>query len=250
MGVFGRFLFRRKAAVTPEPAPPESLLVGARAVPLRLVRHPRARHYRLRLLPDGTIRLTVPRAGSAAAARKFAESQTPWLERQLQKLAEGLGQPARPAEWNVGSPVLLRGTPQTIEDAGPGLVRVGDELIRTAGATSLRPAIEKHLRGLAARELPGRVAELAREQNVTVSHVTVRNQKSRWGSCSRRGTVSLNWRLIQTPDFVRDYIILHELMHRRQMNHSAAFWREVDRACPDYPVAEAWLKRHAGMLRA
>jgi len=80
---------------------------------------------------------------------------------------------------------------------------------------------------------------------VNVARVTVRNQKSRWGSCSRRGTISLNWRLIQTPGFVRDCIILHELAHRWQMNHSARFWREVETVCPKYETAERWLKQHS-----
>jgi predicted metal-dependent hydrolase len=81
-----------------------------------------------------------------------------------------------------------------------------------------------------------------------VKRVTVRAQRTRWGSCSRRGTVSLNWRLVQTPDFVRDYIILHELAHLRHMNHSARFWREVERLCPEYRTAEHWLKKQGGWL--
>lgn len=91
--------------------------------------------------------------------------------------------------------------------------------------------------------------ELAAMHGMNVSRVTVRNQKSRWGSCSRRGTISLNWRLVQTPEFVRDYIILHELAHRRQMNHSEKFWHEVERLFPDYLQAERWLKKHANLLR-
>lgn len=79
--------------------------------------------------------------------------------------------------------------------------------------------------------------------------VIVRSQKSRWGSCSRRGTISLNWRLVQTPVYVRDYIILHELAHLRVMNHSKRFWNEVARLCPDYQKAEAWLKRNSELLR-
>ena len=113
----------------------------------------------------------------------------------------------------------------------------------------LRPAIQNHLRNLASEELPPRVMELAALHGVNVFRVTVRNQKSRWGSCSRRGTISLNWRLIQTPDFVRDYIILHELAHRRQMNHSEKFWQEVERLFPDYLQAERWLKQHSNLLR-
>jgi hypothetical protein len=78
----------------------------------------------------------------------------------------------------------------------------------------------------------------------------VRNQKSRWGSCSRRGTISLNWRLIQAPPFVCDYIILHELSHLKEMNHSARFWHEVERVCPDYKMAERWLKQHSVLLKS
>jgi len=77
----------------------------------------------------------------------------------------------------------------------------------------------------------------------------VRNQRTRWGSCSRRGVISLNWRLIQLPAFVSDYVVLHELMHRRQLNHSDKFWREVEQVCPDYRSAERWLKQHSGLLR-
>lgn len=76
--------------------------------------------------------------------------------------------------------------------------------------------------------------ELAALHGIGVARVSVRNQRSRWGSCSRRGTISLNWRLIQTPEEVRDYIILHELPHRRHMNHSLRFWQEVERLCPGY----------------
>jgi predicted metal-dependent hydrolase len=82
-----------------------------------------------------------------------------------------------------------------------------------------------------------------------VKRVTVRNQKTRWGSCSSRGTISLNWRLIQTPDFVRDYIILHELAHLRHMNHSARFWQEVKRLCPDLATAKQWIKVHRQLLQ-
>jgi len=105
------------------------------------------------------------------------------------------------------------------------------------------------LHGLAARELPPRVLALAAQHDLTVHRVTVRNQRSRWGSCSRRGTISLNWRLVQTPETVRDYIILHELAHLRQMNHSSKFWAEVERFCPAYLEAEQWLKEHRNFLR-
>ena len=230
----------------PEILAPETLLVGDRPVPLRLVRHPRARRYLLRLLADGSVRLTVPRGGSVAAARRFAAAQTAWLGQQLARLAQ---RPARPADWSAGTAVCFRGGWHPLEMVEPGRFRLADEFIRVPAAAPLRAAVETHLRRLAARELPPRVRELAGRHGVAVARVSVRNQKSRWGSCSRRGTISLNWRLIQTPEFVRDYIILHELMHVRQMNHSDRFWREVAGVCPDYAVAERWLKAHGRALR-
>ena len=113
----------------------------------------------------------------------------------------------------------------------------------------LRQDIERHLWHLAAKELPPLVVAMAKLHCVPVTRVTVRNQRSRWGSCSRRGTISLNWRIIQAPDHVRDYLILHELMHLRQMNHSARFWKEVATVCPEYEKAELWLKAHSSLLR-
>jgi predicted metal-dependent hydrolase len=122
-------------------------------------------------------------------------------------------------------------------------VRVAD------AAGDLRAEVEWHLWTLASRELPPRVLELAAAESLTVGRVCVRSQRSRWGSCSRTGTISLNWRLVQAPLHVRDYIILHELMHLREMNHSARFWGHVERVCPGYREAERWLHANAWLLR-
>jgi predicted metal-dependent hydrolase len=223
------------------------LTVGHRKVALAVVPNPRARRYILRLAADGSARVAVPRGGSATQARRFAERQIPWLERQLQRLA---AQPPRAKSWLLGTEILFRGELVKIEVGDGRTIRFGDQLLTVPDQTAdLRPAVEHHLRKLAARELPPKVLEYAALHQLAVRGVTVRNQRSRWGSCSRRGTVSLNWRLIQAPASVRDYIVLHELMHLRQMNHSARFWREVERVCPDYTAAERWLKTHADLIR-
>jgi predicted metal-dependent hydrolase len=94
-----------------------------------------------------------------------------------------------------------------------------------------------------------RLHELAAAQGLAVKRVSVRDQRSRWGSCSVKGVVSLNWRLIQAPDFVRDYIMVHELMHLREMNHSARYWKLVHEAFPRTTEAEQWLKTHSTLLR-
>lgn len=227
------------------PAAPEPLVIGSRTVPLRMVCHPRARRYRLRLQADGSARVTIPRGGSVFEARAFVERSRSWLVDQLQKLQT---RPPLPAVWLPGTEILFRGATVQVEACSPGRIRFAGETISGPEAGDLRPAIERQLRRLAARELPARVFALAAPHQLAVSRVSVRNQRSRWGSCSRRGTISLNWRLIQMPASVSDYIILHELAHLRHLNHSRDFWAEVERLCPEYRVAEHWLKSNRHRL--
>ena len=225
----------------------ESLLVGTRAIPLLVIRNPRARRYHLRLQADGSARVTIPRGGSQAAAQAFVERNRGWLAKQIDRLQ---AQPPPPTHWRAGSEILWRGELVRLEAGANGSIRVGTEVVNVNQADAdLRSPIERHFRFLARQELPARVAALAALHQLSVCRVTVRNQRSRWGSCSRRGAISLNWRLIQTPVFVRDYIILHELAHLREMNHSGKFWQEVERLCPEYRLAEQWLKTNRWLLR-
>lgn len=112
-----------------------------------------------------------------------------------------------------------------------------------------RPAHEeKSLRAQAARDLPPRLLAFAAAHGLNVTRVTIRNQRSRWGSCSPRGHIALNYRLVLMPEEVRDYILIHELMHLRQANHSIRFWRLVEAACPRFRESERWLKAHGPSL--
>jgi hypothetical protein len=233
------------------PAQPDDdwLVAGTRRVRLCFVCNRRARRYILRLRPDGAARVTVPRGGSLVEAKRFAERNVAWLEQQL--LRQAL-RPRRPETWSVGTEIFFRGERVRLEhgvNGEAGLVRFGREAVPVADtAGDLRPAIERHLRRLAAQELPARVLELAALHSLPVRRVTVRNQRSRWGSCSRSGTISLNWRLVQTPVIVSDYLVLHELAHLKQMNHSRRFWVEVEQLCPGFREAERWLKQHSSLL--
>ena len=230
----------------PEPEP-DAIQVGSKSVPLVFVHNPKARKYLLRLQPDGVARVTVPRRGSISTAKEFVGKNIGWLEQQIQRLE---AQPKTANEWRLGTEIYYRGERVKIEVETANQIRFGSELINLRDlSVDLKPGIQKHLRKLAERELAARVMELAALHGIQISRVSVRNQKSRWGSCSRRGTISLNWRLIQTPSFVQDYIILHELAHRRQMNHSELFWQEVERLCPDYLTAERWVKSNSSLLR-
>jgi predicted metal-dependent hydrolase len=97
----------------------------------------------------------------------------------------------------------------------------------------------------AVTELPARLRELASRHGFRPRRVTIRDQRSRWGSCSPGGDISLNWRLVLMPADVRDYVILHELAHLRVANHSRRFWKVMAEICPDWQVARRWLREHS-----
>ncbi|HSI85004.1 MAG: YgjP-like metallopeptidase domain-containing protein [Candidatus Methylacidiphilales bacterium] len=234
-------------------------------------RNDRARRYILRVDRRGIVSVTIPRRGSLEAAQTFVASRAEWIERQQVRRAD-----IRRTEdqRKMSSMVLLRGqdTAWSVEASPRGWrVRLADESVElrrgrqqpqvpahtqhtphppreNAGIRADRAHLLRGLRVLAETELPPRTEELAHQHGIKISRVTVRAQRSRWGSCSADGAISLNWRLIHAPPEVRDYLIIHELMHRRQMNHSARFWREVEAACPDYRQAEKWLDTHSYLL--
>jgi predicted metal-dependent hydrolase len=107
----------------------------------------------------------------------------------------------------------------------------------------------QRLRLRACAELPQRLQELADRHGLSVTRISIRNQRTRWGSCGRDGHICLNWRLVVMPDWVRDYVIVHELMHRKRMDHSPAYWRLVAAAYPRYREARQWLRVHGPELR-
>ena len=212
-------------------------------------RSPRARNYRLTLRRDGTAVAVIPARGSVREAERFVAQQSEWLERARARQAR---RPRGAEVWTLGTHVLWRGELTEIRAAAAGerpQVCLAADVFRVPGFDGdLRPTLEAHFVRRGRIELPARTWELSAVTGVDVRRVTVRNQRSRWGSCSANGTISLNWRLVQTPDFVRDYIIFHELMHLREMNHSARFWARVEEVCPGWRDAERWIKRNGSLL--
>lgn len=112
----------------------------------------------------------------------------------------------------------------------------------------ISPADLKILANKASIVIPAKVKYYADIIGVTYGRITVRNQKTRWGSCSSTGNLNFNCLLMLTPEEVLDYVIVHELCHRKHMNHSKDFWREVEKVIPEYKTSYAWLKNHGGEL--
>ena len=211
---------------------------------LKLVRHPRARRYVLRLNDQADVIVTLPRWGSAREARAFAEKHADWIARERLRRASVAAQ----RSWTAGSEIWLRGErlPIALES---GIARAGDiSACAFGGEHDIEKALRAALRDAARRELPPRLLELAERAGLSVTRVSVRNQRSRWGSCSSRGSIALNWRLLLMPPDVRDYILWHELMHLKRGDHSAAFWKLVAEVCPGYALARAWLRAHGPEL--
>ena len=188
---------------------PEPTRVDCPSEAILFVRHRRARRYILRVLPDGAVRVTLPRWGAQHEARAFVEANRAWIANQR----------ARRATPCPSSP-----------------------------PSRLRPLVERWYRDKANRELPEMLLRLAQLHGIDVTRVSIRDQRSRWGACSSRGAITLNWRLIQAPAFVREYVLLHELMHRREMNHSRRFWRLVAACCPRHVEARQWLRKEGKLL--
>lgn len=108
----------------------------------------------------------------------------------------------------------------------------------------LRMAVLSFYKRYAKANLIKIINQYANQMDVTFGRVSVRDQKTRWGSCSSRGNLNFNWKLMMMPEKIVDYIVIHELAHRKQMNHSAAFWKEVELVVPDYKERLAWLRQH------
>ncbi|MDO5153907.1 MAG: SprT family zinc-dependent metalloprotease [Eubacteriales bacterium] len=128
---------------------------------------------------------------------------------------------------------------------------IGKHLARQAAAPKLPPFTDEEIRELVqkAREIiPRRVAYFAPLVGVTYGKITIRSQRSRWGSCSSKGNLNFNCLLVLAPAEVLDYVVVHELCHRKEMNHSGQFWAEVARIFPDYKASNAWLKENGAAL--
>ena len=124
--------------------------------------------------------------------------------------------------------------------------------LQTIAAREHLPVLtEEALRSLAqeaAKVLPDSVQFFAERMGVTYGRITIRNQRTRWGSCSAKGNLNFNCLLMLCPQKVRDYVVIHELCHRKHLNHSADFWAEVEKNCPDYRIHRKWLKDNGGAL--
>lgn len=169
-------------------------------------------------ISDGQMTVHAPYFFRAADAEPFLVSRQNWI---LQKLQES----------------RKKSDPENT----PSSVQLTD---------SQKKALEERYRALARDYISQRTAFYASRTGGHYSSISIRSQKTRWGSCSSRGTLSFNWRLILAPPVILDYVVVHELCHLQHMNHSADFWNAVAEVMPDYRIRRKWLKVHGNELAA
>lgn len=214
--------------------------------PVRVRRHRRARRYTLRIqTATREVILTIPPRGTLKDAREFAQKHGGWIAARLNRLpkatpfAHGVVMPVRGVPHRIAHCPGIRGTVWTEADSN------GERLLCVAGAAPhVGRRIGDFLRREARRDLEAASLRFATELGLTVRRVVVRDQSSRWGSCSTTGVLSFSWRLILAPGAVLSYLAAHEVAHLIEMNHSAKFWRLVHRLCPDHERAKIWLDVH------
>lgn len=164
----------------------------------------------LQVRQDGSVLVRAPMLTPQREIRRFLEKHADWIERQQQRLRQQ-------AEEAAKIPPLSK-----------------DEL--------------RELTQLARKDLTARCEAFAARMGVSYSRIAIRNQKTKWGSCSSKGNLNFNCLLMLTPEEVRNYVVVHELCHLRHMNHSAEFWAAVEKLQPDYRNAKKWLKQNGAAV--
>jgi predicted metal-dependent hydrolase len=238
----------QRALLYRRPSEPQAIeIVFERSIYIvRLRRHRQARRYTLRIQSaTREVVLTIPPRGTLKEAREFAQKHGAWIAARLDRLpkaapfADGILVPLRGVPHRIVHRREMRGTvwTETAADGAPLLYVAGNP-------PHIDRRIGDFLRREAKRDLEAASLRFAGELGVHIKRVAVRDQSSRWGSCSTTGSLSFSWRLILAPSTVLEYLAAHEVAHLVEMNHSPRFWRLVQRLCPDHERAKVWLDVH------
>ncbi|KQP50322.1 SprT family zinc-dependent metalloprotease [Methylobacterium sp. Leaf108] len=234
------------------PAPdPDHIEIQHEDAALRIALRRRASARRLTLRVShatGEVVMTLPARTAIATAQKFAASHRDWIALRLAKVPERVA-------LEAGAMLPLRGVPHRIVHRGTRSAATAAILIEDEPAIAVSceaPHVGRRVRDFLDREvrkdLNVAVAAYAAALGQAPRRLTVRDTRSRWGSCTAAGDLNFSWRLILAPPVVLDYLVAHEMAHLREMNHSSRFWALLNDLCPHVEEAEAWLKRHGTAL--
>jgi predicted metal-dependent hydrolase len=213
-------------------------------LPYRVRRSDRARRVRVSVDALGEVEVVLPRRSPERAAAAAVVELRPWIERRLAAASA-----VREAIAARGAAVPYLGRDLELRpEAGRTRVHRRGDVLLVPGDERAPAAIERWYRRAAAHEIAPRLDAAVGALGTRYSTLTIRSQRTRWGSCSTSGAMSFNWRLLLAPEPVLDYVVWHEACHLRVMDHSSSFWTLVRQHCPAYEDHRRWLRRHGATL--
>jgi predicted metal-dependent hydrolase len=236
-----------------KPAPPETrtLDVAGRLMPLTIKQHERATRITLRIEPGGrALKMTIPSGLARRDVDAFLDRHQGWLMTKLAKFSTDTG-------LHDGGTILFRGVSHRIQHTGSlrGLTEAtvidGKPVLRVSGMPEhLGRRIATFLKKEARADLERLARFHAHSIRAPIKSISMKDTRSRWGSCSAEGNLSFSWRIIMAPPSVVDYLAAHEVAHLKEMNHGPHFWALCKKLCPGMEDAKSWLKRHGSLLHA
>lgn len=217
--------------------------IGQPPIEITLRRMARARRFSLRVAAaDGRVTLSLPLRARAADAMAFAQTQEGWIRAALAKMPQGVA-------VALGGQITVEGAVLTITTGQGRSLRIeGDQMIVPGDPERVAAKVAAFLKVRARDRLAAASDFYAAQIGRQVAQISLRDTRSRWGSCTHQGALMYNWRLIMAPPAVLDYVAAHEVAHLVEMNHSEAFWAVVARLYPDWKAQRAWLKRSGAEL--
>jgi len=213
--------------------------------------HRLARSLKLKVEANGEVVVVSPSHVPSRLIQDFVASHLDWIARAQAKLRE-----LRPAAshdtvqlFGQEYPLSVSEEPNhklgvTLKDHQITIRLVSRNITPTLKSPKVTLELEHYLKATAEKYIVPRTHQLAQIMSIKFGRITLREQKSRWGSCSSQGNLNFNWRLVHYPPAIIDYVIIHELAHRKHMNHSVSFWNFVSQFDPEYLKHRGWLKRH------
>jgi predicted metal-dependent hydrolase len=235
-----------------------TLELGAIAIPYRLRRSRRALRLRITVRPDGVDVVAPFRAGQAEIV-SFVARHGDWLEKKVGALRRALAAHPGPRHLAAGGRIPLRGRPVELRIATGGArvavtcrdgfeVRLPERLPEEQREAAIEAALRDWLKREARQDAERWIEHRGPPHGLVPRALRIKEQKQLWGSCSTRGTLNLNWRLILAPEAVFEYVVVHELCHLRVRNHQKEFWRLVGQLLPDYEPQRRWLRANGHLL--
>lgn len=220
----------------------ETLTIGTPPITVELRRNARAKRMTLRVSAvDGVPRLSLPKRGSLKAAKQFLLEQEGWLRNHTSKAPERV-------VVRKGLTITLNGESFLLRVHSKPRVTLAPDTLFLPENRPAGQALERFIKTRARNVITNFVEADAATLGKPFSKISLRDPRSRWGSCNSEGNLMFSWRLMLAPPEVLRYVVAHEVAHLREMNHSGAFWAEVAGLMPDYAAPRNWLKQNGGQL--